>query len=494
MDDADGMDEIERRLAEAGREFLAAVWPQLEADRVVPLPAFHPYIEVGRDYFGDQVMWLLEYRALVEAITSAHSRFDPQVPLMEREFPGGLVFSFLETFVARLTISGEDFSSDGSAADQAVRELIHAARADTFEVACCRVVSHMTTTTGEPIDFDGVRVTPVVSDAAGHSGTLNRLVSEVIPGAMSAYGRDDPAGFAPPESVVSARASDAKPFELGQPLSQRIERFLMLARLLKPGTSESMFEVRGETHPVRQFKPTMSRFRGAGPSYLSPTQLAARVIELGPADVSRIGGLGRLLAATEDPSPGMLFTSFGMAWQKFLLSFHAHSWHEQIVDLATAFEATLSGKAKDDVTLRLRVRASTLLCTARDPADAIFKDVGLIYGLRSGLVHGGALTEKSVLKDVRKISTVPEAALAGDAVAYAVERLRDLVRRSLLARICLASHETSLWPLDTDDGVDAVMVDDSQRQAWRQAWRDTLASIDALAAADRPQQRASSTG
>ncbi|MGJ5799838.1 HEPN domain-containing protein [Streptomyces europaeiscabiei] len=274
--------------------------------------------------------------------------------------------------------------------------------------------------------------------------------------------------------------------DLAKPLSQRIERFMLLVRLLKPSTSESMAEVQGATHTVREFKPTLLRFRGAGPGFGSPTQLAARVITLGSDDVSRVDGLGRLLAAAEQPRTDMAFTSFGMALQKFLLSFHAYDWSEQIVNLATAFEAALSGKEKDDVTLRLKIRASTLLSTSVDTTEQIFKDVGVIYGLRSALVHGGAMAEKNLLKEVRKISTVPDRLPDGTAIAHAVERLRDLVRRSLLARICLAADDAPLWPLDADTGVDAAMVDDLRRKTWREAWRDALTSIDAIASADPP--------
>ncbi|MFH9008727.1 hypothetical protein ACH4E5_36515 [Streptomyces afghaniensis] len=49
----------------------------------------------------------------------------------------------------------------------------------------------------------------------------------------------------------------------------------------------------------------------------------------------------------------------------------------------------MSGKEKDDVTLRLKTRASTLLS---------------IYGLRFTLVHGGAMTEKSLANEIGKIS------------------------------------------------------------------------------------------
>ncbi|WP_407549090.1 HEPN domain-containing protein [Streptomyces sp. Pv4-95] len=482
------MDDTDNRLKDAGRAFLAAAWDRLLEERVVPPPAFRPYLVVGRDYFGDSVMHLTEYRVLEDAIAASHPRFGADQPLHERKFPGGLIFSFLETFIARLTHAQEEFSPDAPVAEQSLNDLIGAVHADTFEVACCRRVSHLTTSDGNPVEFTNVRVEPVNAQAADHERELQRIISTTIPGAASAFGGDQLHDFAPPESVITVRSSSAEPFDLAKPLSRRIERFMLLVRLLKPGTSESMAEVQGATHTVREFKPMVLRFRGAGPGFGSPTQRAAHVITLGAEDVCRVDGLGRLLAAAEQPRTGMAFTSFGMALEKFLLSFHAYGWSEQIVDLATAFEATLSGKEKDDVTLRLKVRASTLLSTHLDPAEQIFKDVGVIYGLRSALVHGGAMREKALLKEVRKISTVPNGLPDGTAIAYAVERLRDLVRRSLLARVCLAASDTPLWPLDGDIGVDAAMVEDLSREAWRQAWRDALTEIDAVASAD-PQTR-----
>lgn len=128
--------------------------------------------------------------------------------------------------------------------------------------------------------------------------------------------------------------------------------------VLESLSTQWVTEIQGATHTVREFKPVVIRFRGAGPALGSPTQRAAQAITLGTDDVSRVNGLGRLLASAERPQTGMAFTSFGVALQKFLLSFHSYGWPEQIVDLATAFEAALSGKEKDDVTLRLKTRAS----------------------------------------------------------------------------------------------------------------------------------------
>ncbi|MEH0399169.1 hypothetical protein QA789_26605 [Streptomyces sp. B21-088] len=99
--------------------------------------------------------------------------------------------------------------------------------------------------------MDGVVHVLAAAEVTGQRPPVLQVA--VIAGASSAYGRDRPYDFAPPESVVIARASGSKPFDLAKPLSQRIERFMRLVRLLQSGTSESMAEVQGETHTVRQF-------------------------------------------------------------------------------------------------------------------------------------------------------------------------------------------------------------------------------------------------
>ncbi|MGY0235945.1 hypothetical protein [Longispora urticae] len=487
VDDAGGLDGGASRLAEAGRAFLSAAWRVLLSQRVVPPPRFHPYVEVGRDYFGADLSWLPEYRGLEEVIKASHPRFDDAVPLMNRRFPAGYIFSFLETFIARLTIDGETFSSDSRVVDEALRHLGEAIHADSVEVACSRLVSYMTTADGQPIDFTDVHVVPVIAEPSEHRRQVNRIIGEVIPGAVSAYSRAYPEGFAPPESVLIAKGRGVDPFGLSESISGRIERFLLLVRLLRSGTSESMLEVQGETRLVRRFNPTLVRFRGEGASSFSPTQLAPRVVTLCTGDVGRVEGLGRLLGGAQQERPGMVFTSFAMAQQKFILSYHSHAWYEQIVDLATAFEAALSGAGRDDVTLRLKTRAAALLATDRDSSAAIFNDIGHLYGLRSTLVHGGEMTAKALGRAVRKITTVPDVPLSDrELAAHAVERLRDLVRRSLLVRIGLAAGDVPLWSLGADGEVDATLADDAGRVKWRNAWRDTLASIDAHEAVERP--------
>jgi hypothetical protein len=123
------------------------------------------------------------------------------------------------------------------------------------------------------------------------------------------------------------------------------------------------------------------------------------------------------------------------------------------------------------VVLRLRHRAGTLLVTENDPSAAINGDLKLLYELRSTLVHGGDLTEKRLKRMLAGLSRVPSDSSPGVRAELAVDRLRDLVRRSILARLSLGGGEDPLWPFDEPLDVDALLVDDTKRVEWRSAWQ-----------------------
>ena len=105
---------------------------------------------------------------------------------------------------------------------------------------------------------------------------------------------------------------------------------------------------------------------------------------------------------------------------------------------------------------RLRNRAAAILATNDDTGSVIFHDVGKIYDLRSRLVHGGGMKEKDLRKMLESVSTVRKDAMFGFAWAFAVDRLRDLVRRAFLARLCLAEGSAPIWPFDGETSVTSV--------------------------------------
>src|SRR4029079_7991591 len=105
----------------------------------------------------------------------------------------------------------------------------------------------------------------------------------------------------------------------------------------------------------------------------------------------------------------MAGASFDAALNKFHELHTPGSQYEHLVDLATALEAILTGSESESeaVTFRLRSRAAALLPTENDSATSIFRDVGALYSLRSKLVHGGAMKQTELRKEVGRISTVP---------------------------------------------------------------------------------------
>ena len=447
---------------------------------------FNPFLQVGRDYFGDSFRGLREFVALENAIAECHPRFRDDTPLHDRDFASGYIFSFLEAFVAEVAMKGEDWSPGAPSVERCVSALVAEIEAESWEIACCREVSHLTTASGEPLEFSDVTVIPLLEPPGGHRREAGRAIAQVIPHSQSSYSRMWPSTCTPPHSIVVARDNSTKPFDSARTLSSRINQFMLVARLLHAGTCDSLYEVQGETSLVRQFKPELVHFRGAG-GLFPPSGMLRRTTRLEPPDVKRFADLTKAIAEAEGEPQGLLVTSFGMATHKFQISYHAHSWSEQLVDLATAFEAALSGTAKTDVLLRLKTRASALLATENDPVGAIFKDIGILYDLRSRLIHGSTISEKHLIKSARSITTVPDDSRPGIAIAHVVDRLRDLVRRALLARIALAVCEPPLWDFNRDEGVDAQLVDASTRDHWCTTWREILRSFDAHESVNRPR-------
>jgi hypothetical protein len=142
-----------------------------------------------------------------------------------------------------------------------------------------------------------------------------------------------------------------------------------------------------------------------------------------------------------------------------------------------------------------RLRSASALVQLRclpqkpDSGTRIFQDVGVLYDLRSALVHGGQLKRSYLRNRVGKISEVPDGEVDkafGVSIARAVDRLRDIVRRSILARLCLAYGDEPLWPFGKDVPVDALLADDATRVRWRTQWQQVMRDIDAADSIDAP--------
>ncbi len=481
MSDADSYTTIRT----AACAFIEEAFAALTEEHVLPTPVFHPYVAVGRDYFGDTIRGLLNYQTLEAEMEKTYpARFAEPLKRHHAEFASTYIFSLLEACVARRGLS-ERLNPEGAPVEDSIDEMLHVLDAETYEIVCVRHVGHLTSTSGEEIRIGDIAVVPEPE----RWGALVDRVQQEIPGAAQAWNRNDPRPYTPPHSLLIVReVTDDPDIEavMGR-LSRRLDRFMLLARLLTAGTVRTNYETIGPRTRVARMNPQMNAFRGG----LLDTPVR-RTVRLAEDQEAAFLMLGDAIDAADINREGMVATSFDVALGRFGRSHSSDSQYEHLVDLATALEAALIGSDKqtEGLTLRLRTRAAALLATANDPATALFDDVGQLYGLRSKLVHGGQIKESDLNKVIRRVSTIPTDAAhpaSWVALGHTVDRMRDIVRRAILARLCLAAEPDPLWPFDRDVSVDAALADDAQRVKWRERWHQRLAELGAQAAVDRPR-------
>jgi len=451
---------------DAAARFLDAAFGSLTERGVVPTSIYHPHLEVGRDYPGDAVMFLPEYHHLEKVLNEAFpDRFDEATADSALDFSSGWIFGLLEAAVARCHIRQEPLASSSHAAEETIAELITVLSDLDCHVIVCRAVPHLATGDGQDLAICDLEILPDVDG--------RERIPKLIPLGASAFNREPPFVYDPPQALVVARGHGSE--------SARIDTFLLAVQLLYAATAWNAYEVQGPASLVdpvgaRLFK--TSRHRA----------LVRRTLRLDAGLERPIEALSAMLATARHVPDDMMFTSFGMAISRFAESCTTSDWDSQLLSLTTALEGAISGTATTDVLLRLETRAAGLLSEPDDPASVIFSDIKKIYDLRSKLAHGGSYKVKAFEKLLHQISTVADGSPAGLASGQLIDRLRDIVRRAILARLCLSSVAEPLWKLDEDAEVDAALADDVTRAAWRASWRTTLAKIGAPESSMRASQ------
>lgn len=476
-------------LRSAGRALIGAAFGVLTEFHVIPASVYDPFVAVGRDYEGASVMGLHEYGALESMLETAYpDRFAKPLERGHGQFASTYIFSLLEASIARCGSRGDEFDVTSQAVEDSLDELLTVLGTPTYDVACCRQVCHLTTKTGGEVQLGDVGVLP---EPGGFGGLTDRIQKE-IPGAARAWNRQDPRPYDPPHALLIVRKTTDDPdhYNVSGQLSRQLDHFLLVARLLTAGTVQSNYEVAGTSTLVSGMNPVIAAF-GKG----SFDQLIRRTVRLSEKDGPAFEALSGLIDSAEVPQAGMVTTSFGIAFNKFSGAFKS-VWYENLVDLATAFEGIFIGDSKETegLTLRLRSRAAALLATSEDSARSIFDDVAKLYDLRSRIVHGGQIRLSDLRKVIAKISTVQPGTAdnaLGVALGQAVDRMRDLVRRAILARLCLADKPDALWPFIGQTPVDAILADDQQRAVWRTRWHAKLDDLGVGYAAELPHSAVS---
>lgn len=472
-------DEIVR----ASRALVRVGFERLAAERVIPTSRYHPWIWVGRDYEGAVLMHTPEFTQLEDMLNRAYpARFDDPLKRQHAEFSNSYIFHMIEAAVRRCADDG-DYGVDSQGVTRSIEEMIAILDEPHHGLAVVRAMSHIATVDGQAVTIDGIEVVPEPSRQA-----FDFLVDQCrqrIPAAGGAFNRERPHVFAHPHAVIAvatSTADDPDMFGVLDQASHRLDRFVCLLRLLTGTTARPQFEVRGSAKLAGPIHAQVDTFGSGG---ITLTPFVRRTATLDASFDAPIRALGDLLQGAQVKREQMATTSLDVAIGRYTRSYQTDGL-DSIVDLATALEAILIDEADgtEGITARLRNRAAALLATVDDPPANVFNDVSAFYSLRSTLVHGGNLRERTLRTKVLGITTITATDMFGIAAAEAVDRMRDLVRRAILARLCLAGGNEPLWPFNPAKGMDVVFADDQSRERMRRSWTYALARFGAASAAE----------
>ncbi|MGW2661902.1 hypothetical protein ACWCW7_13135 [Nocardia tengchongensis] len=469
-------------LGPIARGFIEAAFKSMRNENAIPTSGTRRRLKAGVDFSILDVQKLPEYGSLATAIVSkAPQGLPPEGDIIAPAYVVGRVIeAFLEHCVAECSWV-DSYDAQGSQVDEAIDQLEDTVSGQPFDIVVARHVSHLVTESGAEVEIDGVTVVPESLE-----DPKTRIRRE-IPDSHHSWDRKATLAYRPPHGLLIAREQVfGVDYHGGYSSRQLLDRFLLAVCLLKGSTADGNFEIVGASKRV------------TGSPALIDHLISDRDVPLSRRTVRLDGNEGPALAAltqlVEDSRPkgeGLVFSSFGSALKKFSELDHTTDLFEQLVSLATALEGGLIGSNEGEgLTLRLCTRATAILAHDDEPAEVLFEELKRLYNLRSKAVHGGELELKALRKELRGLPSVPRDVDDDDwlfQLTCAVDRLRDIVRRALLARMCLASGAEPIWPFRDGNKlkVDAVLSNDAQRAAWRSHWRDMLESMGAGEAARR---------
>ncbi|WP_280184499.1 MULTISPECIES: HEPN domain-containing protein [Nocardia] len=473
-------------LETTARKFVAAAFAALRAQNAIPTSDLHRHLQAHVDFNWTAIQKLPAYAELVAAVVDAAptglpSATDDPGP----EFTVSLLLaSFLEYCVERCA-RAKDYDPGRAEVAAAVERLREVVNDQPYDLVVARHISHLVAEPDSEIEINGITI--LTDDEAG----LVRRIRREIPDAEHAWKRIRPRSpYRPPYSLLIARTTvSGVDYHHDYDLRKALDRFELTVALLTCANAQAAFQVSGASSRISA-RPARLDERLMRDDEVSTVRRTAR---LTGTEGPMLESLSRLVDSAFDKTSGDKFwSSFRQAFRNFTELDHTTRYTEQLVQLATALEGVMIGpKEGEGLTLRLCSRVAALLASDDDPAQTLFEDLKQLYNLRSVIVHGGEMTMSDFRRTLNAISTVPASSGQDDdldRIGYAVDRLRDIVRRAILARICLATGDPAPWPLRDFKRavkVDVALSDDGVRAAWRAHWRDTLESMGIGVAARR---------
>lgn len=458
-----------RTLAE---DALRQAFTILAQERVIPRPRHRPWIQGGRDYFGQDISG---GGPLPEALeTALPDRFIREHIDETMDYPWGYGFALVEAAVAAATISDEPYDVSSPSTRHVVDEFIEKIQAPPattslqlvtdIDVASDQGSETERARLGTTVQVAGVDIIRVDASAEGY-------IERELPSAGYEVEREQVVSYPGPASLLVARVAEAISINArARKVRRRLRNVITAVRLASGASASPLVTIDGEPGQVRSTSPRIQ------PHVPRSMRLAHRSVALGAGHVAGLEVLCSLVdewLGGDELETNPLLLAIGRLNRS--LDGPSTSVADIAVDLSIGLEAALAGADTSDVSLRLRVRAADLLATPDDPGDVIYEDVKLLYELRSAIIHGKILKPGALTKSIGRVSSAARTNFAREQVELAIDRWRDLLRRAILVRAALAAEE-SLWPLKGSGDIDRMLRTESKRLAWlahiRSYWAD----------------------
>jgi hypothetical protein len=310
---------------------------------------------------------------------------------------------------------------------------------------------------GETLEAAGVRVVWVENEA-------ERFIERELPSAGYEVERSQVVVHPGPAALLVATAEMLADYEARvNEARRRVRQLLTAIRLATGSTAHAVVDIAGEPNRVRWISPSITPLPASG------IRFAHRPVTLAETDVPGLESLASLISSWGDDSS---WSAVRLALGRLSRSLDGPtpSLADQVVDLAIGLEAALAGTDKTEISLRLRTRAADILATDADTPESIYRDVKMLYDLRSTIVHGASVSAKAMEKAIRSVTGAAVARWPAGQYLLALDRWRDLLRRAVLARIAL---NTAVVPWSAGGkgnsqlDVDKYLLREIDRIAWR---------------------------
>ncbi|MDO8614908.1 MAG: HEPN domain-containing protein [Dehalococcoidia bacterium] len=455
--------DAEAKIRDAARDALNTSFARLTEERVLPRSRYRPWIWMARDYFGHAVEG--SGGALAEALEAAlPGRFETQ-SAHSIDYPWNYASALLEAAVAAATLAGEPYEVASPSVQTTIDELIEKVqaipRSTVLRLVADVDVEHSPVSKGyhdplgETIEVAGVRVIRVENEP-------EQFIERELPSAGYEVERSRVVVYPGPVSLLAATVELMADYETRVNEARRLVDHLIAAiRLATGSTARAVIDIEGDPDRVQRIRPSIT------PLPSSWFRFVYRPVTLAKTDVPGLLHLVSLIGSWGEQGDWMP-VRIAMGRLNRSLDGQTPGIVDQVIDLAIGMEAALAGTDRTDIGLRLRTRAADILATDADPPEAIYRDVKTLYDLRSTFVHGGSLAAKKADKAIKSVTGTAETSSPAEQYLLALDRWRDVLRRAILARIALTTAAVPWTEGESRLDVDAFLLRENNRDAWRE--------------------------